>query len=113
LLVLVKVPFPAVAGAKSTVEKLIGFLPRHFATNKVFTRDDRLSAFEADGCLAFHGSPLAPCLVFLVGQLFPNRFQVLISLLQSDADLFDGFENSNVVNADVHFGLMFRQKSLK
>src|SRR5260370_7579209 len=58
------------------------------------------------------GSPPVPRLVFFVGQLVPDRFQVLVGLLQAGARLVDGSEDGNVVDSDADFGLMFPQKFL-
>ncbi len=57
-------------------------------------------------------SPPVPRLVFFVGRLVPDRFQVLVGLLQAGARLVDGSEDGNVVDSDADFGLMFPQKFL-
>jgi len=57
-------------------------------------------------------SPPVPRLVFFVGQLVPDRFQVLVGLLQAGARLVDGSEDGNVVDSDADFRLMFPQEFL-
>lgn|SRR6516162_10320272 len=95
------------------MEALVDALARSLKSDTVLTRDNGLSAFGAvDACFPLHASPPTVCLVFLVGQLVPNRFQVPISLLQACTDLVDGFENGNVVDADAHFGLVFPEELL-
>jgi hypothetical protein len=110
---LLKAPSPTVFGTESSVEALIDVFARNLESDKVLTLDNGLPAFGAvDSGFPFHGSSPALCFVFLVGQLLLNRFQVLISLLQASADLVDGFENGNVVDADVHFALMLPEELL-
>jgi hypothetical protein len=58
------------------------------------------------------GSPPAPRLVFFVGQLVLDRFQVLVGLLQAGAGLVDGPEDGNVVDSDADFELMFPEEFL-
>lgn len=95
------------------MEALVDALARNLESDKVLTRDDGLSAFGAvDDCFPLHASPSTICLVFLAGQLVSNRLQVLVSLLQAGAELVNGFENSNVVDADVHFGLLLPEELL-
>jgi hypothetical protein len=113
LLALLKVPFPTVSDGKSAVKELVGFVARNLEADKVFTRDNGLSALAAmDDCFSFHGSPPTLCLVFLEGQLVPDRFQVLVGLLQAGPSLVDSSENGNVVDSDAHFGLMFPKELL-
>jgi hypothetical protein len=95
------------------MEAPVDALARNLESDKVLTRDDRLPAFGAvDDGFRLHASPPTICLVFLVGQLVPYRLQVSVSLLQADAGLVDRFENGNIVDVDVHFGLMFPQELL-
>jgi hypothetical protein len=82
-------------------------------SDKVFTRHNGLLAFGAvHDCFPLHSSPPSICLVFLAGQLVPNCFEVLVSLLQASAGLVDGPEDGNVVDSDAHFGLMFPEELL-
>ena len=82
-------------------------------SGKVLARENRLPTMAAtDDCFAFHGVTSRPPLGILVGQLVPDRFQVLVGLLQAGARLVDGSEDGNVVNSDADFGLMFPQEFL-
>jgi len=82
-------------------------------SGKVLARENRLPTMaETDDCFAFHGVTSRPRLVFFVGQLVPDRFQVLVGLLQAGARLVDGSEDGNVVDSDADFRLMFPQEFL-
>jgi len=95
------------------MEALVDALAWDLESDKVFTRDNGLAAFGAvDDRFPLHSSPPRICLVFLVRQLVPNRLEVLVSLLQASAGLVDGPEDGNVVDSDVHFGLMFPEELL-
>lgn len=95
------------------MEALVDAFAWNLESDKVFTRDNGLPAFGAvDDCFPLHSSPPPICLVFLVGQLVPNRFEVLVSLLQASAGLVDGPEDGKVVDFDAHFGLMFPEELL-
>src|SRR5258708_29246401 len=54
-----------------------------------------------------HGLPPALCLLFLVRQLLPDRFQVLIGFLQAGTDLVDGSKDANVIVCYLLFSRMF------
>jgi len=58
------------------------------------------------------GLPPALCLLFVVGQLILDRFQVLIGFLQARPDLVDGPEDGNVIVCYAHFGLVFTEELL-
>ena len=95
-------PFPAVSDAKSAVKEIVGFVARNLEADKAFTRDNGALAFAAiNDCFPFHGSPPALCLVFLVGQLVSDNFQVLVHLLQACASMVDGCEHGSVVESSV------------
>ena len=95
------------------MEKLVRFLPWYLEVREALSRDNWLSACAAiDDCFSLHASPPTTCLVFLVRQLVPDRFQVPVGLLQSDAGLVDGFEDNKVVDSNAHFVLVFSKKPL-
>jgi hypothetical protein len=75
VLLALKFYFPAVGGPSTIVEELVGFLPWYLEANKVFSRNNRLSAFAAiDDCYLFHGSLTALWFVLLVGQFVLDPF---------------------------------------
>lgn len=94
------------------MKALVDAFARDLESDKVLTRDNGLSAFVTDDGFPFHGSPPAPGAVFLVGQLLPDRFQILVRLVQASAGLVDGPEKGNVVDSDVYFALVFLEELL-
>src|SRR6267378_4278299 len=83
------------------------------ATYEMFRRDSApmvLTGVE-DG-FPPHGLPPALCFLFLVGQLIPDRFQVLIGFLQAGADLVDGPKDGNVIVCYALFSRMFAEELL-
>src|SRR5258706_12376689 len=79
----------------------------------MFRRDSAPMALTGveDG-LPPHGLPPALCFLFLVGQLLPDRFQVLIGFLQAGTDLVDGSKDGNVIVCYALFGRMFAEELL-
>src|SRR5258708_13682164 len=58
------------------------------------------------------GLPPALCFLFPVGQLLPDRLQVLIGFLQAVTDLVDGSKDGNVIVCYALFGRMFAEELL-
>src|SRR5260221_65603 len=83
------------------------------ATHEMLRRDNApmaLTAVEDD--FPHHGLPPAPCFLFRVGQLLPDRFQVLVGFLQAGTDLVDGSKDGNVIVCYALLGRMFAEELL-
>jgi hypothetical protein len=66
------------------VEEVVALLAGNFETDvaEAFSRDNGLMTFAAeDDCSEFHGLPPERFLLFLVGQLVSQCFQILIGFL--------------------------------
>src|SRR5882672_1363493 len=110
-----QVSFPAVPGAKPAVEEVVAFLAGNFEAGETETssRDNGLLTFAADeDCPEFQRSPPKLCLLFLVGQLVSQRFQIPIGFLKTSACLLNGLEHFEVVDTDSHLGLVRFEKLL-
>src|SRR5258707_5061593 len=83
------------------------------ATYEMFRRDNAPMALTGveDG-LPPHGLPPALCFLFLVGQLLPDRFQVIIGFLQAGTDLVDGSKDGNDIVCYALFGRMLAEEIL-
>jgi len=79
-----QVDFPAVPATKSAVEEVIALLAGDFETDEseAFARDNGFLTLAAnDDCPESHRSPPHLCLLFLVGQLVSQCFQISVGLL--------------------------------
>src|SRR6266403_645506 len=110
---LAQVSFPAVPATKPAVEEVIAVHTWNLEADvsEVCSRDDRLLALAGgDDFSEFHGSPPQVCLLFFVGKLVSQRFQILIRFLQTSACLVDGSEHFEIVDSDPPFGLVRFEK---
>jgi hypothetical protein len=97
------------------VKEVIALLPGNFEADvtETLSRDNGLHTFAADDdCSEFHRSPLQLYLLFLVGELVSQCFQIPIGSLQTRSCLVNGLEYLEVVDSDSHFGLVRLEKSL-
>ena len=81
---LAQVSFPAVPATKPAVEEVIAVHTWNLEADvsEVCSRDDGLLALAGgDDFSEFHGSPPQVCLLFYVGKLVSQRFQILIRFL--------------------------------
>jgi hypothetical protein len=110
---LAHVSFPAVPATKPAVEEVIAVHTWNLEADvsEVCSRDDGLLALAAgDDFPEFHGSPPQVCLLFFVGKLVSQPFQILIRFLQTSACLVNGSEHFEIVDSDPPFSLVRFEK---
>src|SRR6266550_4879209 len=111
---LAHVSFPAVPATKPAVEEVIAVHTWNLEADvsEVCSRDDGLLTLAAgDDFSEFHGSPPQVCLLFFVGKLVSQRFQILIRFLQTSACLVNRSEHFEIVDSDPPFSLVRFEKS--